>query len=82
MFSHIHNVGHIEAYLPAFGHILADSDLFRILAQLDNLMYIKAYMSEPMAYSGIFRTVYIFSQFQAHYSGIIQKQFMLILSLL
>ena len=32
-------------------------------------MYIKAY-SEYMAYSGIFITVDIFSQFQARYSGI------------
>ena len=34
-----------------------------------------------MAYSGIFRTVGIFSQFQAHYSGITQKQFICILNL-
>ena len=40
-------------------------------------MYIKAY-SEYMAYSGIFRTVDIFIQFQAHYSGINQEQFMYI----
>ena len=46
-----------------FGYILADSGIFRFLAQLDIYMYIKAY-SEPMAYSGIFRTVNIFSQFQ------------------
>ena len=46
-----------------FGYILADSGIFRVLAQLDIYMYIKAY-SEPMAYSGIFRTVNIFSQFQ------------------
>ena len=37
-------------------------------------MYIKAY-SEYMAYSGIFRTGDIFSQLQAHYSGITQEQF-------
>ena len=43
-------------------------------------MYIKAY-SEYMAYSGIFRTVDIFSQFQARYSGITQEQFMHILNL-
>ena len=36
-------------------------------------MYINAY-SEPMAYSGIVRTVDILSQFQAHYSGVTQKQ--------
>ena len=35
-------------------------------------MYIEAY-SEPMAYSGIFRTIDIFSQFQARYSGITQR---------
>ena len=43
-------------------------------------MYIKAY-SEYMAYSGIFRTVDIFSHFQARYSGITQEQFMHILNL-
>ena len=35
-----------------------------------------------MAYSGIFRTGYIFSEFQAHYSGIAQEQFMHILNLI
>ena len=35
-----------------------------------------------MAYSGIFRTADIFSQFQARYSGIIQEQFMHILNLI
>ena len=44
-------------------------------------MYIMAY-SKPMAYSGIFRTVVIFSQFQANYSGITQEQFMHILNLI
>ena len=44
-------------------------------------MYIKAY-SEYMAYSGIFRTVDIFSQFQARYSGITQEQFMHTLNLI
>ena len=44
-------------------------------------MYIKAY-SEYMAYSGIFGTVDIFSQFQAHYSGITQEQLMHILNLI
>ena len=29
-----------------------------------------------MAYSGIFRTVDIFCQFEAHYSGITHEQFM------
>ena len=43
-------------------------------------MYIKAY-SDDMAYSGIFRTADIFSQFQAHYSGITQEQFMHVLNL-
>ena len=33
-----------------------------------------------MAYSGIFRTVDIFSQFQARYSGFTQEQFMHILN--
>ena len=66
MFSHIHNVRHIKAYLPTFGYILADSGILRFLAQLDIFIYIKAYSEpiEPMAYSGIFRTVDIFSQFQ------------------
>ena len=44
-------------------------------------MYIKAYL-EYMAYSDIFRTGDIFSQFQAHYSGITQEQFMDILNLI
>ena len=44
-------------------------------------MYIKAY-SEYMAYSGIFRMVDIFSQFQTRYSGITQEQFMHILNLI
>ena len=44
-------------------------------------MYIKAY-SEYMAYSGIFRTGDIFSQLQAHYSGITQEQFMHIWNLI
>ena len=56
MFIHFHNFRDIEAYLPTFGYVLADSGIFRILAQLDIFMYIKAY-SERMAYSGIFRTV-------------------------
>ena len=43
-------------------------------------MYINAYL-EYMAYSGIFRSGDIFGQFQAHYSGITQEQFMNILSL-
>ena len=59
---------------------MADLDMFRILAQLDIFMYIKAYL-EPMNYSGIFRTIDIFSQFQARYSGIIQEEFMHILNL-
>ena len=42
-------------------------------------MYVKAY-SEYMACSGIFRTGDIFSQIQAHYSGITQEQFMNILN--
>ena len=44
-------------------------------------MYIKAYL-EYMTYSGIFRTVDLFSQLQAHYSGITQEQFMQILNLI
>ena len=44
-------------------------------------MYIKAY-SENVAHSGIFRTVDIFSQFQACYSGITLEQFMHILNLI
>ena len=63
IFSHIPNVRHIEVYLPTFGYILADSGIFRVLTQLDIFIYIKAY-SEPMAYSDIFRTVDILSQFQ------------------
>ena len=44
-------------------------------------MYTKAY-SEYMAYSGTFRAVEIFNQFQARYPGITQEQFMNILNLL
>ena len=64
-----------------FLYILADPGIFRILEQLDIFMYIKAY-SELMVYSRIFRTIDIFSQFQARYSGITQDQFMLILKLI
>ena len=39
-------------------------------------MHIKAY-SELMVYSGIFRAIDLFGQFQARYSGITQEQFML-----
>ena len=44
-------------------------------------MYIKGY-SAYVACSGIFRTVEIFNQFQARYSGITQEQFMHILNLI
>ena len=44
-------------------------------------MYIQAY-SEYIAYSGIFRTGDIFSQFQEHYSGITQEQCIHILNLI
>ena len=73
IFIHIHNFRHIEAYLLTFGYILADSGIFRFLAQLDIFIYIKAY-SEPMAYSGIFRTVLAVSDTT-------QEQFMHILNL-
>ena len=43
-------------------------------------MYIMAY-SEPMTYSGIFRTVDIFRHFYARYSGT-QEQFMYILNVI
>ena len=72
---HIKNVRHIEAYLPAFGYILADSSIFRVLAQLDIFMYIKAY-SKTIAYSVIFWTIYI-----KPVSGTSQEQFMNILNL-
>ena len=48
--------------MPTFGCISADSSIFRILAQLDIFMYIKTY-SDPMVYSGLFKTDDIFSQF-------------------
>ena len=67
--------------MPIFGYILADSGIFRIMAQLDIFMYIKAY-SELLVYLGIFRTIGKFSQFQARYSGITQDQFMFILTLI
>ena len=70
IFSHINNVRHIQAYLPTCGYISASSGMFRILTQLNIFMYINAY-SETMAYSGKLKD--IFSQFQAHYSGITQE---------
>ena len=51
-----------------FGYILADSSIFRILAQSDIFIYKKTY-SEPMAYSGIFRTIDIFGQFQTMFKS-------------
>ena len=42
-------------------------------------MYIKTY-SEYMAYSDIFWTVDMFSQFQERYSGVTQEQFMRVLN--
>ena len=42
--------------------------MFRILTQLDMFKYIKAY-SEPIAYSAIFRTADIFSQFEILLKG-------------
>ena len=57
--------------MPTFGYISANSGIFRILAQLDIFMHIKAY-SEPMVYSGIFGTIDIFRQFQVRYSVITQ----------
>ena len=54
--------------------------MFRILAQLNIFMCIKAYL-EHMDYSGIYRAIDIFSQFQARYSGITLEEFMHILNL-
>ena len=51
------------------------------MAQLDKFMYIKT-NSETTAYSGIFRTVDIFSRLQARYPGITQVQFTHILNLI
>ena len=56
-------------------YVSVDSSIFRILAQFNKFMYMKT-CSEPMAYSGIFRTVDIFCQFEAHYSGITHEHFM------
>ena len=59
-FNHIQNPGisrHIWIYY-------ADSGMFGILT--DIFIYIKAY-SELMVYSGIFKTIDIFSQIQAYY---------------
>ena len=67
--------------MPTFWYILVDSGIFRILAQLDIFMYIKAY-SELLVYLAIFRTIGKFSQFQARYSGITQDQFVFILALI
>ena len=62
-FSHIHSIRYIKAYLPIFGYISADSGMFRVLEQWDIFIYIKTH-SEHMAYSGIFETIDIFSQFR------------------
>ena len=48
MYSHIHNVRHIEENVPKFGFISAGSGIFKILAELDIFIYIKAY-SKPTA---------------------------------
>ena len=56
--------------------MLVDPGIFRILVQIDIFMHIKSY-SESMVYSAIFRTIDVFSQFQTHYSGTTQEQFML-----
>ena len=64
----MNNVRHIEAYLSIFEYMSTDSGMFRNLVQLDLFMYIKAYL-QPMAYSGIFRTI-------------TQEQFMQILNLI
>ena len=53
IFSHIYNVRYIEAFLPIFGNILADSGILRILAQLDIFVYIQDY-SEPLKYLASF----------------------------
>ena len=76
IFSHIHNVRHIEECLATFKYIWKDSCIFKILAQLAIFMYIKAY-SERMTYTVIFRTVDIFSQFHT----LLKEQFMHILNL-
>ena len=55
IFSHIHNVRYVEAYLPTVGYILADSGIYRILVQLDTFMYIS-----------IFRTHGLFKHIQNH----------------
>ena len=48
--------------MPLFRYILVDSEILRILAQLDMFIFIKAY-SEAMAYSAIFETIDIVSKF-------------------
>lgn len=64
IFSHIYNLIYIEAYLPTFGYDSADSSMFRILLQLDILLYIYIVYPEPMVYSGVFGSVDIFGRFQ------------------
>ena len=66
--------------MPIFGYILADSSIFRILAQVDTFMYIMVY-SEPRVYSGTSRTIDKLSQFRTQYAGISQDQLMQILNL-
>ena len=64
IFSHIHNIRHIETYLPAFGYISEDSGIFKILAQkyscilrhIQNPWLIQLYL-EPQRYLAGFRQV-------------------------
>ena len=62
IFSHTHNVRHIEGYLPPFKYILGRFRHIQNLGAVRHFIYIRAY-SERMAYSGMFRTVDIFSHF-------------------
>ena len=64
----MYNVRDIEAYMPTFGYISADSGRFKILAQLNIFIYIKVY-SEPM------------NVIQEH-SGANQEQFVYILNII
>ena len=44
----------MEVYFPTFGYFLADSKVFRILAQLNKFLFIQVY-SEPLKYLANFR---------------------------
>ena len=68
----------------AYSAIFTTLDIIRLIYphsdifwEIQNQHLVDLEYLEPMAYSGILRTVNIFSQFQASYSGITQEQFIM-----